>query len=223
MVWYNNKMSDTNLMTDPVLIAIVIVVILVSVILHELAHGLVAYWLGDDTAKMSGRLSFNPLRHIDWFMSVLLPLMLAITGGPIFGGAKPVPINTMKLKWGEWGFALVSIAGPLTNLILAFIGYVVLVFAGGVEWIAMTFSLVVVINIGFMVFNLIPIPPLDGSRVIYALAPDFIRKYMLQMESFGIVIVLLLVLLSGNAFRMILDWAQSGILEFFQILLSPFA
>jgi len=204
-------------------IPLVIVVILVSVVIHELAHGLVAYWLGDDTAKVSGRLSLNPLKHIDWFMSVLLPVMLAITGSPIFGGAKPVPINTMKLKWGEWGFALVSIAGPLTNFLLAFMGYVVLTFFGGVEWVATVFTLFVMVNLGFMVFNLIPIPPLDGSRVVYALAPEFVRRFMLQMENFGIVIVLLLVLVSGNAFSEILFWAQSGILNFFQILLSPFA
>ena len=101
----------------------VFVIALFSTILHELAHGAMAYALGDDTAKLSGRLSLNPLKHIDPMMSVVMPLIFAALGMPILGGAKPVPINTRNLKWGEWGFALVAIAGPLTNFVLAFVFY----------------------------------------------------------------------------------------------------
>ena len=97
----------------------VFVVTVGSMILHELAHGFTAYKLGDDTAKRDGRLSLNPLRHIDPFMTILVPLLLAISGMPVFGGAKPVPVDTRRVKGGEWGFALVALMGPLTNFILA--------------------------------------------------------------------------------------------------------
>ena len=104
-------------------IVIVLGVILVSMILHELAHGLVAYALGDTTAKEEGRLTLNPIKHIDPVFSVAVPLILYLTGGPIFGGAKPVPVNSRNLKFGVWGMALVAIAGPLTNFILALVAF----------------------------------------------------------------------------------------------------
>jgi Zn-dependent protease len=202
-------------------IVVVLVVILVSVILHELMHGVVAYWLGDTTARDSGRLSLNPLRHLDWFMSLLLPLILAISGAPIFGGAKPVPIDGRRLKGGEWGFALVAIAGPLTNFVLALIGYAVLRYFGA-DWTGlplMVASQFVMVNLGFMIFNLLPIPPLDGSRVLYALAPEFVRKLMMRMEQFGIVIVLMLVLLFSNVLGQVMMGAMKGVLAFFEILM----
>src|SRR6476469_4685290 len=103
-------------------IAIIIGVILFSMTLHEAMHGFVAYWLGDDTAKLQGRLTLNPVKHIDPFLTLLLPIMLAlIPGAPIFGGAKPVPFNPNRVRFEEWGAALVAFAGPLTNLILAFL------------------------------------------------------------------------------------------------------
>ena len=178
-------------------------IILVSMILHELMHGAVAYWLGDDTAKAQGRLSLNPLKHIDPFMSILLPMLLAVSGGPIFGGAKPVPIDTRNLKYREWGFALVAIAGPLTNLLLAFVGFLVGHLTGVIYYETMFWSTLVVsfvmINLGFCAFNLLPIPPLDGSRVLYAIAPDFLREIMGKMERWGIMLVLVLVLVFGTA------------------------
>ena len=100
---------------------ITLVIILFSMVLHELSHGLVAYWLGDTTAKEDGRLTLNPLKHLDPFMSVLLPMMLYFMNAPVFGGAKPVPVNSRNLKGKEWGMALVALAGPLMNFILAFI------------------------------------------------------------------------------------------------------
>ena len=96
------------------------IVILISMMLHELAHGFVAYWLGDDTAKDEGRLTLNPLKHLDPVLSIAMPLLLFLTGGPIFGGAKPVPVDSRRLKFGVWGMALVAIAGPLMNFLLAF-------------------------------------------------------------------------------------------------------
>ena len=102
--------------TDFGRIVIVLVVTVFSVVLHELAHGVVAYWLGDRTAKNAGRLTLNPLKHIDPIMSIIVPVVLYIIHAPVFGGAKPVPVNYRGLKWREWGMALVAIAGPLTNL-----------------------------------------------------------------------------------------------------------
>src|SRR5690606_3460046 len=92
--------------------------------------GFMAYWLGDDTAKHQGRLTLNPIKHIDPFMTILLPLFLAISGGPIFGGAKPVPFNPTRLRYDEWGVALVALAGPLTNLVIAFVSFGVAVLLG---------------------------------------------------------------------------------------------
>lgn len=190
---------------------IVLAIILVSMILHELAHGLVAYWLGDTTAKDNGRLTLNPLSHIDPYMSLVLPMILYIVGAPVFGGAKPVPVDSRNLKWREWGMALVAIAGPLTNFILAFAGFLVFRFGGQSE-IALMFAS---INLGFMVFNLLPIPPLDGSRVLYALAPDGIREIMMKVENYGVFIIYGLILVLGGIFSSVMLGAIHGIWQFF--------
>lgn len=197
---------------------IVFGVILVSMILHEIAHGLVAYWLGDDTAKLSGRLSLNPLKHLDPVNSLALPLILYLMGGPIFGGAKPVPINTRNLKFGVWGMTLVAIAGPLTNFLLAFIAFLIGYFIGALNagnLVGVIFSYFVTINLGFGIFNMLPIPPLDGSRVLFAIAPDGVRRVMANMEQFGIYIVMALVVLGGGLIPSIMTGAMQGILNFF--------
>ena len=180
-------------------IIVVIGVILFSMTLHEALHGFMAYWLGDDTAKHSGRLTLNPIKHIDPFMTIILPIILAISGAPIFGGAKPVPFNPTRLRWGEWGSALVALAGPLTNFILAFIGFAALVAVNPPDGslASMIMSVFVIVNLGFFVFNMIPIPPLDGSRVLYALAPDFARKGMEAIERFGVLFIFAIVLMDG--------------------------
>ena len=188
----------------------VFIITLFSMILHELAHGLVALKLGDDTAKYSGRLSLNPLKHIDPVMTILVPVLLAIMGGPIFGGAKPVPINKYKLKYGEWGLALVAIAGPLTNFVLAFLFFLIGHYTGLINSCAgelcfvtdnfwSTFlALGVSVNLGFMLFNIIPIPPLDGSRVLYAIAPEGgIRSFMNEIERYGLMVIYFCLLFFG--------------------------
>ena len=96
-------------------LVIVIAVVVISISLHELAHGLVAYWLGDNTAKDAGRLTLNPIKNIDPYMSIIVPVVLYLLKAPVFGGAKPVPVNSANLKWREWGMALVALAGPFTN------------------------------------------------------------------------------------------------------------
>lgn len=211
-------------MTETIVgLVILLAVILVSMMLHELAHGYVAYWLGDDTAKENGRLTLNPLKHLDPFMSVLLPVILFIAGGPIFGGAKPVPINTRNLKFNEWGFALVALAGPMMNFVLAFIGFLISYFAGW--WvdsgtIGMIAQEFVLVNLGFGIFNLIPIPPLDGSRILYAISPDGVRVFLREMERWGIFVVLILVVVFGNVFSTLLINAMNGILNGFYFIVG---
>ena len=204
---------------------VVLGVILVSMILHELAHGGVAYWLGDDTAKQEGRLTLNPLKHLDPVLSFVMPMLLLAMGMPIFGGAKPVPINTRNLKHGVWGMALVGLAGPLTNILLALVAFVIGYFTGGLVdmglggYICWEF---IMVNLGFGVFNLLPIPPLDGSRVLYALAPDGVRRAMEGMERWGIWIVMMLVVLAPSVVSTLMSGAMTGILNGFYWLVSWF-
>ena len=193
--------------------------------MHELAHGLVAYWLGDRTAKDAGRLTFNPIKHIDPYMSILVPVILYILKAPVFGGAKPVPVNYHNLKWREWGMALVALAGPMTNFLIAFLSFLIGHFTGwiygaGGEVVNFIFTELVLINLGFMLFNLIPIPPLDGSRVLYAISPDFFRDILNNIERYGFIIVYLLIFLFGDVFSSLMLNGMNGILDFFYALVG---
>lgn len=204
-------------------IALVIGIILVSMTLHEAMHAFVSYWLGDDTAKSQGRLTLNPIKHIDPFLTIILPAILAATGMPIFGGAKPVPFNPSRVRWGEGGAALVAIAGPLTNLLIAFVTFGIGVVTGLVtpEGVLNTFAGLVIaitvsVNLGFFIFNILPIPPLDGSRVLYALAPEFVRRGMEAIERFGIIFVFAIVLLASSFIGQLIVGTSDFFLEAFQ-------
>lgn len=206
-------------------ILFILVIVVFSVILHELAHGVTAYWLGDHTAKDAGRLTFNPIKHIDPFMSIIVPVMLYILKAPVFGGAKPVPINYFNLKWREWGMALTALAGPLTNFLLAFIAFLIghftrLLYGAGGELLEFIFTELVFVNLGFMIFNLIPIPPLDGSRILYAISPDVVRNFLASIESIGFILVYILILLFGEVFSGIMIGGMEGILQFFYYLVQ---
>ena len=206
-------------------IVIILAIVVFSVILHELSHGIVAYWLGDRTAKDAGRLTFNPIKHIDPYMSILVPVILYILGAPVFGGAKPVPVNYHNLKWREWGMALVALAGPFTNFLLAFIFFLVghftgLAYGAGGELWQFIFTEIIYINLGFMIFNLIPIPPLDGSRVLYAIAPDGFRNVLAGIERYGIIIVYLLIFFFGEVFSHLMINGINGILHFFYFIVG---
>lgn len=206
-------------------IFIILVIVLVSVILHELMHGVVAYFLGDKTAKYAGRLTLNPIKHIDPFMSIIVPVLLYMMNAPVFGGAKPVPVDSRNLKWGEWGMALVAIAGPLTNLVLAFVAFLIghftgLLYGSAGELPMFIVSEFVIVNIGFTIFNIIPIPPLDGSRLLYAISPDGVRPYLAAMEKYGVIIIYILILLLGPVFSNIMVNGMNGILQFFYFVVG---
>ena len=209
---------------DLVKIIIIFAIIIGSMVLHELAHGVVAYLLGDTTAKEEGRLTLNPLQHLEPFTSVILPLMLFLAGMPIFGGAKPVPINTRNLKGGAWGMALVGIAGPAVNFLLALIAFLVGHYTGwlyGGGYLGFFMVNMVSANLGFMAFNLLPIPPLDGSRVLYAIAPDGVREVMERMEgSMGLLVVFVLVMVCSTFLSKITSGIVEGVVRFFYFLVG---
>lgn len=209
---------------DILQIVTVLGVILVSMTIHEAMHGFMAYYLGDDTAKLQGRLTLNPIKHIDPFLTILLPIILLFLGGPIFGGAKPVPFNPARVRHGEWGSALVALAGPMVNLLFAFVAFGVFALVDPTPGSGLftVLYMSVYVNLGFFVFNMLPIPPLDGSRVLYAIAPDGVRRGMLAIEQFGIIGIFLIVMLGQSLIFSIMSGAISGIVGVFEAIFSVF-
>lgn len=170
-------------------IVILLGVLLFSMSIHEMIHAFTSNWLGDDTARLQGRLTLNPIPHIDPFFTVALPLLLLLFGSPIlFGAAKPVQVNFARLKYEEFGGAIVAMAGPLTNFILACLAAIFLnSFApkeGSVLYEILGIS--IMLNVGLFIFNSIPWPPLDGSRLLYAFAPRGLQEIMEGIERSGI-------------------------------------
>lgn len=173
-----------------------IIVLVFSAIFHEYAHGAMAYSLGDPTAKNAGRLTLNPIRHLDWFGSILLPAVMMITQLPfVFGWAKPVPFNPFLLKDRRWGEAKVALAGPASNLALAVALGLLIRFVPFSATLTSLLAIVVLINIVLAIFNLVPIPPLDGSKILAAFLPEKARYKFLSLERFGFVFVILFVML----------------------------
>lgn len=173
---------------SPIGLTIIIATVLASITLHEAMHAFAANWLGDDTAQREGRLTLNPLAHIDPFLTIGLPILMALAGGPVLGAAKPVPFNPYRVKYEEYGAALVALAGPLTNFALAIAGAFVFRAVGGAlpETAQLGILTFILVNLGFFVFNMIPFPPLDGSRVLYAVAPEPLQKVMAAIEAYGL-------------------------------------
>jgi len=195
----------------------IIIAILFSMGLHEAMHAFTAHWLGDPTAKDLGRLTLNPFKHIDIYMSLLLPVGLIVLGFPPIFAAKPVPFNPMRVKYEEFGAALIGVAGPLTNLLLAVAG------AGVLRVISLpsgptNFLLIfVMVNIAFFVFNMMPIPPLDGSRLLYAVAPEPLQKVLYQIEAMGFMFLIVVLVLLIPVLGPVITYINDSILN---VLLS---
>lgn len=166
-----------------------IIVLIFSVIIHEVSHGYAAYFQGDNTAKYANRLSLNPLVHLEWFGSFILPVISYFFGGFIIGWAKPVPFNPYNLRNQKWGEAIVAFAGPLSNIIIAVIFGSLLRFAVPLgiasQSLAAIFSTIVFINLVLATFNLIPIPPLDGSKILFSFLPYGMRGIRNTFERYG--------------------------------------
>lgn len=174
-------------------IAVFLLILFISVALHEMMHAFIALRLGDDLAHAHGRISLNPLKHIDPFLTLLLPTVMVLLGLAPILAAKPVPVNTSRIKGEELGLAAVGISGPLTNLLLATLGALVLNLTnlGGLTYDVIV--LFVQLNVALFAFNMLPIPPLDGSRVLYAVAPRPLQQVMEQIEQFGILFVVVII------------------------------
>lgn len=181
-------------MNELVLVIFQLVVLLFSAIIHEVSHGYAAYKMGDNTAKNEGRLTLNPLSHLDPFGSVVLPLLLyfASAGSFVIGWAKPVPFNPFNLKNPKRDSGIIAVVGPASNLLIACLAALILRFSPFLGGIVnpIFLQIVVIINLSLMIFNLVPIPPLDGSKILFAFLP--VRFYRLQttLEQYGMWILI---------------------------------
>ena len=195
---------------------VVAVITIASITIHEFSHGYASYLLGDDTPKVYRRLTLNPLKHIDIIGAICLALFH-------FGWAKPVPINTNNYKNKRLGVVIVSLAGPLSNLILAFVAtFIWIAFAGQNYYLLFAMQMMALLNLGLAVFNLIPIPPLDGSRIVSVFLSQRARNKYNSIEKYGVIFMFIIFLIPvlGTLFTTLLDFGVKGILKGYIFIIS---
>jgi len=197
-------------------VAIILAAIIPSIMLHEVAHGVVALWFGDDTAKQAGRLTLNPVKHVDPFGTIILPLLLSLSGAGAFGYAKPVPVNVRRLRNPRQHSLYVSLAGPATNILLALIAVVLfrLTVPDVSTWFGLIrllplvpqfFFFLGMLNVLLAVFNLLPIPPLDGSAFIERVLPHTWWPTWLRFRQYGFGVLLLIIFVIPGALDRVFD------------------
>lgn len=184
-----------------------ILILIVSIVAHEVAHGLAALWQGDRTAKDAGRLTLNPIAHIDVVGSIILPISLYLIGSPfLFGWAKPVPVNPYYFRNVRYGETMVAFAGPLVNIIFVTIFTLLINFGNlGQNFIEVA-SMIVLINLVLAFFNLMPIPPLDGSKILFTLIPQRFYKFRQSLESKGFIFWFIMIIIIWNFFSPLVWW-----------------
>lgn len=185
-----------------------VIVLILSATIHEYMHGFVADQLGDPTAKNAGRLSLNPIKHLDPIGSVILPFILVISGSPfVFGWAKPVPYNPNNLNDRKYGDAKVAIAGPLANFSMAIIFSIMFRFLDPLSMFAQLVSVIIIVNLVLMIFNLVPIPPLDGSKVLATFLPHRLRDKLMYMDPrLSMLLVFIFIFFGYNLIWPIVNW-----------------
>lgn len=176
-----------------------IIILIMSVVVHEISHGYAALYFGDETARYQGRLTLNPLKHLDLTGSVIIPLLLIISGsGFVFGWAKPVPINPYNFRNRKWAEPIVALAGPLSNISLSVIFGLIIRFGGSLGILNQSFlyiaGYVVLINLVLAIFNLIPIPPLDGSHLLFSFLSERYSNFKEKLARFGFVFVIIFII-----------------------------
>lgn len=192
-----------------------IVILIFSIILHEMAHGYMADWLGDPTARLQGRLTLNPIPHIDPIGSLLLPGVMIAIGAPfIFGWAKPVPFNVFNLKNRKWGPALVAVVGPITNFLIAAVFALILNIFGAEfsAFLTQFFYSIIITNVALAVFNLVPIPPLDGHHILFALLPDSVQHIKHSIGRSSFIILILFVMFGWQIIQPVIFWLMDVLL-----------
>ena len=211
---------------EPIYLIVSFIGFFLALTVHEFSHALSAYYLGDTTAMREGRLTLNPIAHIDLFGTIILPLMLILSStGVVFGWAKPVPVNYYALRNAKWGPALVSLAGPAANFVFGVISVMILLLVyrySGLEPSNLVYEflyMLAMINFVLMFFNLIPIPPLDGSKILYAILPVSMNNIKSILDQYGLIILIALLIMGLNFIFVWSSWLFRIFYELFSLII----